>query len=283
MVASKMAAAAGARPELREAESQAWRELIESRVGIHFSEARTHQLTSALWRRMRELEVTSYASYFKLAEAEAEWAALLESLTNRETHFFRHEPTYRALREQLLPKWLAEPAGISLWSAGCSTGEEAYSLAMVCEEAAAGRSFSILASDVSAGALEKAAAGRYGERAVVEVPRRYRRYVAAVAGGQVQVTPEIRGRVRWARVNLTREAAYPGERFDAIVCQNVLVYFRAEVRQRVVAQLAARLKPGGYLLPGPGELAGLEGAGLRCQCWGDMQVFGKPAAAALGY
>ena len=280
MVASKMAA--GARPELREAESQAWRELIESRVGIHFSEARTHQLTSALWRRMRELEVTSYASYFKLAEAESEWAALVESLTNRETHFFRHEPTYRTLREQLLPKWNAEPAGISMWSAGCSTGEEAYSLAMVCAEAGRAPAYSILGSDVSASALEKAAGACYGERAVVEVPRRYRRYVA-VAGGQMQVTAEIRSRVRWARVNLAREATYPEERFDVIVCQNVLVYFRAEVRQRVVAQLAARLKPGGYLLPGPGEMAGLEGAGLRCQCLGDMQVFGKPAAAALGY
>lgn len=315
MVASKMAALVPAtgsptsspvgsmavQPAFSAAEGQAWRELIESRVGLYFSEARTHQLTSALWRRMREVGVTNYSTYLKMAAGPAaagkdsEWNALLESLTNRETHFFRHEPTFKALREELLPKLItekpiAEPVCIAIWSAGCSTGEEAYSTAMVCKEVmckeamelAPRTSCSILASDVSATALEKAAAARYRARAPLEVPERYRRYLAPLGEGcegGVQVVPEIRSLVRWSAVNLVHEHSYPNEWFDIVMCQNVLVYFRPEARQKMVANLALRLKPGGYLLPGPGEIAGLDCPDLRCQCLDDMQVFVKQAVA----
>ena len=279
------------RPVLTHAESHAWRTLIESRCGIHFSEARTHRLAGALRRRMQEVGAASPADYYSLVTSPArgglEWNALLEAVTNHETRFFRHAPTFRALCEDLLPALAksgrpGEGVEAALWSAGCSTGEEAYSAAMVCHHVS--EQFpemrgSILASDVSERAIEMASAGRYGVRAQAEVPGDFQRYLTRLPEGAGHgVAEAVRRLVRFSRVNLMQPETYPAVLFEFILCQNVLVYFRPEAQRQVLEALTSRLKPGGFLLPGPGEVAGVHGAALRCVRLGDMQVFLKQSA-----
>lgn len=279
-----------ARPPISLTAGNAWRELIETRIGVHFSDTRTHQLSSALWKRMQELDVRDYGQYLGLVTGlngnrAAEWSALAHALTNHETYFFRHEPTFHALREHLLPL-LAKHGGASIWSAGCSTGEEVYSIAMACSEVIAEVNpracFDIFGSDVSETAVATAATGVYGPRAWGELPAGYRKYLTPPAAHSAgyQVTEPVRRMVRFSAVNLIQAAAYPAQQFDIVLCQNVLVYFRAEVRQQALDSLAARVKPGGYLIPGPGEIAGLDygsPGGLRCQNMGELQVFRKAA------
>jgi type IV pilus assembly protein PilK len=278
------------RPPLGLAESDAWRELIEQRCGIYFSEARTHQLESALRKRMEKAGIASFAQYYRSAASAREWPELLEAVTNHETCFFRHAPTFRALGGDLLPAIAkAAPPGTkaeaSLWSAGCSTGEEAYSAAMVAHEVWGRYPWlrcSILASDISDIALDTAAQGRYGSRAASDVPPAFRAYLTARPGDKAtpwEVAAEVKARLRWSKVNLVEIDTYPQEQFDVILCQNVFVYFRTPAAQKVLNGLASRLKPGGCLLPGPGEIAGLDWGALRCVSLGDVQIFLKQSAA----
>jgi chemotaxis protein methyltransferase CheR/type IV pilus assembly protein PilK len=219
--------------------------------------------------------------------ANVEWDALIEAVTNHETCFFRHAPTFRALEQDLLPGLAKQAApgqrvDVSVWSAGCSSGEEAFSAAMVCHQASLqypALRCSILASDVSEQALKLASAGRYGNRAVAQIPAGFRQYLTRTDEplGHEVVTA-IRQLVQCSKVNLAQPATYPQQLFDFILCQNVLVYFRAGTRQNLLDSLASCLKPGGYLLPGPGEIAGLTTSNLRCVRMGETQVFLKQSA-----
>lgn len=246
-------------PELTLAEGRLWCELIERRTGLHFPESHWHYLRRRLWEGARRADASSYLDYYRLAshrDGAAEWRMLLEDLVNPETSFFRHQPSFTVLRQRVLAGRRREP--LALWSAGCSTGEEAYSLAMCGLSTGAVR---VTATDLSEAALRHAARGIYSARQTAHVPDTWRARYLGMSGGEATVTAELRAAVQWARFHLLEPDTYPALDFDVVFCFNVLVYFRGAARQQAVSALLRRVKPGGYLFLAPGEAAGIEWSG----------------------
>lgn len=267
-------------PELTADERDLWCAEIERRCGVYYSATRTFALRRALWQGMNRSGVASYREYYRLVSSGVgEWTALIDSILNRETCFFRHAPSFAALSSDLLPR-LAAAGGwrggepLALWSAGCSSGEEAYSIAIAAHQALRPcfAPFAVLGSDLSSQALAAARQGRYGPRAADDVPESLLARYFVREDGQYLVGQAIRAAVRFERFNFIDAATYPSAPQDVIFCQNVLIYFREPVRSRVAAALAERLRPGGYLVAGPGELTGVRLPGLVCQPFGETAV-----------
>lgn len=261
-------------PELSFAEGQLWCELIESRCGLHFPESQWHFLRRRLWERMQQRSMDNYAHYYRLltgghSGAGLEWKSLMEDLLNPETNFFRHQPSFEALQRSVLARWRGTGAAAGsdccrLWSAGCSTGEEAYSLAMTA--LANGGAAEVLGSDLNGVSLERARRGRYASRQISGVPAAWRsRYFrpAAQDAGAFEAAPALRAAVSFAPFHLLDRTTYPQREFDVIFCFNVLVYFRRPARQEALAGLLSRLRPGGHLFLAPGETAGLAAPGAE--------------------
>jgi chemotaxis methyl-accepting protein methylase len=242
---------------------QAWYELIARRCGLTFRHVRMPEVIGVVHDQMRVCGVANETAYYQLlaqAQASAEWDALIERLTNHESSFFRHPPTFDALRTQILPELRgARPQGgrLSLWSAGCSTGQEAYSIAMsAMDEPNVAGDFTVWGGDISHQAIKTARQGRYGPRAVATIPDRYRqrflRVVETASGVEHEIVDEVRRHVRFMTSNLVEPDGFRPSH-DVIVCHNVLIYFSPAAVTRAVQYLASCLTIGGYLLLGPGE------------------------------
>jgi chemotaxis methyl-accepting protein methylase len=261
------------RPELTPGERDLWRDEVERRCGICFSDSRLYVLRTALLLGMRRRGIETYREYCgAVMRSPDEWDRLLEAILNRETSFFRHPPSFEALSFELLPRLAAARrkrggGALTLWSAGCSSGEEAYSMAIAAREALSPSfdRYEVLGSDLSAEALAASRRARYSVRAVEEVPERLRGRYFTRDGSGYAVDPVIRATVRFERINFIDPATYPAWPQDVIFCQNVLIYFREPVRAQVAARLGGCLGPGGYLVCGPGELAGVRVPGLEYQ------------------
>lgn len=275
MPAAAAVAAIVSPPELSLNEGRLWCELIERRCGVFFPETQWRHLRRRLWERMRVASIPSYSRYYRLLTEnrwQAEWARLLEDLLNPETSFFRHQPSFRALGAILSRRGRqAEPSAI--WSAGCSTGEEAYSLAMAA--VALNGAADVVGSDLHLGALDHARAGIFPARQIAGVPPAWRpRFLTeARPTGQFEVTSGLRSHVRFEPFHLLDRGTYPRREFDVIFCFNVLIYFRPPARQAAVTGLLGRLKPGGHLFLAPGESAGLGLAGAGPVCVEGTQVW----------
>jgi chemotaxis protein methyltransferase CheR len=191
-------------------------------------------------------------------------AAAAEALAVNDTAFFRDGETFEALRA-ILPTLAGAHAerSVQVWSAGCSTGQEPYSLAMLSEEQSPSLRLEIVATDLSERVLEKAHAGLYTQFEVQRgLPIRLLLKHFDKTGEMWAISPRLRAAIRWRRLNLIEERRSV-RRFDLILCRNVLSYFEPETRERVLAQLIPSLAPGGYLVLGQGEAPppGLEPAG----------------------
>ncbi len=182
-------------------------------------------------------------------------AATAEALAVTDTAFFRDGPCFERLKRDVLPT-LAGPNAehvIQVWSAGCSTGQEAYSIAMLAEEHSPPLRLEIVATDLSERVLEKAHSGLYTQFEVQRgLPIRLLLKYFEKAGEMWAITPRLRAAIRWRRLNLTEERR-SRRLFDLIVCRNVLSYFEPELREKVLAQFLPALSPRGYLVLGPGE------------------------------
>ena len=264
-IAASSAPRGAARPIMDDAEFEQWVRLLESRTGVIVPPERKPFLETGLRRRMRETGHTEFRRYYDElldgARGAMEWAALVDHLTVHETHFFRHEPSLALIRDEWLPQWLASvPADRSLHalSVGCSTGEEAYTLAMVLETALSKneppRLFGITATDVSQPALAIARQASYPMHRLAEIPSNYRdRAIEDADGDQFRIAEKLRKRVGFACVNLLHASRAPLRRLDLIFCQNVLIYFARDRRGELLDALARLLQPTGLLVLGPGE------------------------------
>ncbi len=248
----------------------AWLQLVEERTGIDFSQHHSI-LQTGLSRRLRELGLDDADSYFQqvmsLPQGLQEWQALLGHLTVKETSFFRQPAAYDLVRAYLRKRAQATSAtaasSIDLWSVGCATGEEPYSLAIAANEslAASGRQqyFGVFATDICPQALAQGRAAIYSDRRLANLSeslrRRYFQAVpdAAAADSSYRVNDSLRSRVCFNQGNLLFIDRMPALPMDVIFCQNVLVYFRRWRVKQVLDALAQRLKPGGLLVIGPGE------------------------------
>lgn len=250
------------RLRLSDAEFGQLRTLLAGFAGLVFDESRRDSVAYSVAERLRETGAAGVASYLALLGDPRERQLLLDEVTIQETHFFRNPPQMRALRAHVLPELLrnADPRGrrLRIWSAGCSTGEEAYTVAMLLREllpSTAGWDVQVLATDVSARALATARQGRYAERAVqMAAPEELARFFTRDGSGYV-VRPEVRELVRFRHHNLVTEPVpfAPDERIDLVLCRNVTIYFSRETTRALMMRLHGCLRDGGYLFLGHSE------------------------------
>lgn len=259
------------------ADHERWGDLIQRRCGVVFTPARHRLLEGALTQRQQALNLRTLDEYFVFVSfhpaGKAEWEQLQELLLNHETTFFRNQPAFVALTNEVLPALQA--AGrkpIRLWSAGCSIGQEPYSLAMVAVAHGWAGAVQVLGTDLSPASLEYARRGWYKPHEVRGLLPEYERFVRPQTPPWLGVVPEVRSVVRYARGNLATDEGWPTERPDVIFCQNVLIYFPRELREQVAQRLVATLAPGGALFLGPVEGAGLALPGTR-PVWHDGTMY----------
>jgi len=252
-------------PAMEDAEFRRWSALLRERTGMSIPSERRSFLATGVGIRMRELGFHRFTDYYDFVRSglsgRLEWAALVDRLTVQETRFFRDPLTLALLEDTFLPMAATRAAkgqSVHVWSAGCATGEEAYSLAMLLdrqlERAGVRPYYGVTGSDISLRALGRARRGVYGARRLATLPCDYReRYVTAEGGGG-RVVERLRRRTCFTRVNLLEDIEAPLPPMDLVYCQNVLIYFDRDARRRIADHLAARVRPGGLLVLGAGEI-----------------------------
>ena len=237
------------------------REQITAYSGLAPASQSDDALEQAVAQRLAAHGLDGLDAYWPLLQQEGELNRLVQLLTNKETYFFREEHHFRVLAERLLPDLLAGGRrNLRLWSAGCATGEEAYSLAITLLEAQAQHGpfvFEVIGSDLDAAALDQARQGCYGPRAIRRVPEPFLKKYFEADGPPFCLLPQVRERVRFVRHNLVGDDLPPElSGMDIIFCRNVTIYFDETARDRLNARLAAALRPGGYLLVASAETMG---------------------------
>ena len=235
--------------------------LISERVyefsGIRLPEAKREMVYARLARRLRALGIGSFDDYVRFLELEpAEWEHCTNALTTNVTSFYREEHHFRILAEHA--QAIARPNEVfRVWSAGCSTGEEPYTIAMCLSEALPQGNFQVLASDLDTQVLASAREGVYPLQSVAKLPEaRQKRFFLRGTGrndGKARVRREIAAHVEFLRVNLM-DAQWPVEAgLDAIFCRNVMIYFDKPTQRRLVERYARLLRPTGLFFAGHAE------------------------------
>jgi chemotaxis protein methyltransferase CheR len=252
---------------LREEDFSFVRRLLYDRFGISMGEQKRVLIAGRLSKRVRELGLGGFGEYFERLRADGsgeELSVLMNLLTTNHSYFYREAEHYRFLVANVIP---GLGAGLSaagrgdfrIWSAGCAAGEEVYTTAMVVRDALASLGApaldaSLLATDISTQALEAARQAVYPESRLRELPPRLRAsYLVAVGEGNYAVAPSIREMVLFKRLNLMRgDFPFKGQ-FDLVFCRNVMIYFDAASRQRLIEAIHRVMKPGGYFFIGHSE------------------------------
>lgn len=216
-------------------------------------------LEARVAERMEKLDLDEIQHYAEVLVGRAELACLVELLRVGETSFFRHQSQLTAVEDIVIPDLLKQRGTLRIWSAGCATGEEPYTLAMLLRKALpANRKFSVLASDISAECLRRARAAVYTSSAFDAVPLPHQDAFDRLDEQSVQVTARIREVVEFEERNLSA-GSYPVG-FDLIFCRNVLIYFSHEAKRAALRRLVLSLREGGYLFLGYSEsLRDIEG------------------------
>jgi chemotaxis protein methyltransferase CheR len=239
--------------------------LLHDAAGLAFDDSRRDSLSFSISERMTATnspDVSSYLAVLVGPGGSAERQALVDEVTIPETHFFRNPPQIRALRKFVLPELLrqaAEGKRLRIWSAGCSTGEEAYTVAILIRELlpqSVDWDIKILATDVSTRALAAANEARYTERSFVMTdPLDLARwFVLDATTGSYLVRDELRSLVEFRHQNLVTEAPpFDAGEVDLVLCRNVTIYFHRETTRRLMKRLHTRLRDGGYLFLGHAE------------------------------
>lgn len=252
-----------ASPHLSAASFAAIRELIFSVAGIAMTDEKEELVKSRLAKRLRELKISGYEEYLARIQTDrVELSNMVDVLTTNKTSFFREAQHFDYLVEHVFPSWKAARTPRRIWSAGCSSGEEPYTLGMLLREHLPQLEVRILATDLSTRVLARAKEAVYSAATVEDVPQRLRtRFLhRAPAGGQAgfQVSSEVSSLVSFARLNLMGNWPMRGQ-FDLIFCRNVMIYFNDDTRTTLGRRFAAQLAPDGVLMIGHAEsLAALD-------------------------
>ena len=243
--------------------------LIYAETGIWLGSSKTALLCGRLARRLRDLRISTLEEYFRFVtqpDRSQERMLMIDAITTNETHFFREPRHFEFLLQRLFPCWKEEaalgtrPKRIRIWSAGCSTGEEPYSLAMLLMSHFSPLldwDVNVLATDISTDVLARAQAGVYSAERAQEIPA-HLLHSFALQGvgeheGQIKIKPEVQRLVTFTRSNLSQTPYQVDGPFDAIFCRNVLIYFDLESKSNVVRALTSHLAPSGLLFLGHAE------------------------------
>lgn len=245
---------------------------IYDTCGIKMPQVKKTMLEARLQKRLRVLGMRNFSDYCDFLFApdglERELVHMLDMVTTNKTDFFREPDHFDYLTQTVLPEWLKrhEGATLSVWSAGCSTGEEPYTLAMVLSEFAEhnpGFDFQILATDISTRVLEKATLAIYQEPQVEPVPvnlkKKFLLRSKDRSSGTVRIVPGLRQKVRFRRLNFMDEDFGLREQLDIIFCRNVIIYFDRPTQERLLQRFHRNMKAGSFIFMGHSEtLSGLD-------------------------
>jgi chemotaxis protein methyltransferase CheR/type IV pilus assembly protein PilK len=254
-------------PEMDDVQFNQWINMLEERTGTRLPLERKSFLVTNLGIRMREIGCQSYQDYFDMlsgVQGLKEWSTLVDRLTVHETRFFRHPASLDMVSEYVANKLQNTNGKVSIqsWSVACSTGEEAYSLAMVIDQAIRKVNtpsyFGVLATDISSASVELGRSGVYSERRLKDIdPSLRQQYFTPLSGNKFQVIGQLQKKVCFARKNVLDMKDEPNGNMDIIYCQNLLIYFDRPARNDIVKNMVRHLLPGGLLILGSGELLNL--------------------------
>ena len=237
--------------------------LVHEATGLSFSENSRFFFEKRVEMRMASIGVATARDYYQYllydSERAAEWDQLITHITTNETYFMREERQLRCFQKEVMPLVWERSAGkrVRIWSAGCSTGEEAYTIAILLREAGLYPEdrVEIIATDINTRVLAKAKSALYTEAAFRAVDSSFRQqWFSPEGAGQFRLREEIRRRVSFSRFNLFEMDKYslllP---FDVIFCRNVIIYFDLEAKVKVMERFHDKMRPGGFLLLGHSE------------------------------
>jgi chemotaxis protein methyltransferase CheR len=273
---------------LSEHELSEIRMLIEERTGICFDASRERFFSTRVREHIVAKKLVGGTELLRaIRKTNIEYEALLESLLTQETSFFRYPGVYEAFEKRLLPelhvkKFWKNPRTLRVWSAGCSTGEEPYSIAITIADAlsfAESWKLEILATDVSRNALRQAERGIYKGRSVASVSEKQRAAHFTQVKEGYQVKSRLQKMITFAQMNLA-SAVYVG-RMDLIFCMNVMIYFTEERRRTLVQRFYDSLEPGGYLFLGHSESISKMPVKFQAIVLNDCILYRKPTAEEL--
>lgn len=244
------------------------RRLVYAKSGINLGDGKIQLVRARLGKRVRKGGYASYGEYFNHVENDPsgeELCLLLDAISTNTTHLFRENRHFELLRD-IITRWVDDRAwrqqhsALRIWSAGCSSGEEPYSLAMVAHHALAGCpgvELKILATDLSVQMLSQAKLGVFESHKVGTVPPQYKsKYLRKVTPDDrvcLQVVPELRRLITFSRFNLMTPTFPFRHAFDIVFCRNVMIYFDRPTQQALVNRFADQLHGGGYLMIGHSE------------------------------
>jgi chemotaxis protein methyltransferase CheR len=240
------------------------RDFMHREAGISLSDQKRSLVMGRLSPRLRALSLPTFGDYFEHVLADRDEAVrMIDAICTNETHFFREPKQFEFLQQQVIPSWIAQAAEgkrrkqVRVWSAACSTGEEPYSIAMTLLAALPDWHIEILASDLSTKVLARASEALWPVARATQIPENLRR-AYMLRGlrsqeGKMTAKEELRNLIRFERINLNADRWPVAGRFDLIFCRNVLIYFDAAAKMRVVQRLLDLLDPNGYFFLGHSE------------------------------
>jgi chemotaxis protein methyltransferase CheR len=238
------------------------RELIYAETGICLSPEKKTMVEVRLKRRLRALNMASYAIYcealFEGRGIKEELVPLINVITTNKTDFFREPAHFDFLMRTVLPESAPGGRPFVAWSAGCSSGEEPYTMAMALSDYAEthqGFRFRILATDISTAMLEKAQLGVYSSETAAPIPLALKQkyLLRSRDSNRVRIAPALRSLVEFRHLNFMDADYALSERVDAIFCRNVLIYFDRSTQESILRKLVRNLAPSGYLFVGHSE------------------------------
>lgn len=234
--------------------------LIYKIAGISLADSKKVLLVGRLQKRLRQYELSTFTQYYRMlssGEHPEELQTMVDLLTTNETYFFRESKHFDFLRDEVLPKYRGSGTPFRIWSAASSTGEEAYTMAMVLADALPNSPWEVFGSDISTQVLAKARTGHYPMDRNEGIPpnclSKYCLKGVRAQAGTFMIAAALRQRVSFEQVNLTQPIPASIGEFDVIFLRNVMIYFDMETKRKVVAHLLPRLKPGGYFIVGHSE------------------------------
>jgi len=225
---------------------------LRRRKGLDLTGYKRPQMERRINSLMRSLKVEGYDTYLDLMEKEIQhWRKFLDTLTINVSEFYRNPNQWELLESKIIPELMTKTPSLKLWSAGCSTGEEPYSLAMLMINRFPKVSFTLTASDIDDEVINKAKAGVYNDKAVANLPKQFLSLNFTQQGTNFVISEDVKRRVKYIKRNLLRD---PFDRsHDLILCRNVVIYFTEESKAELYRKFHDALRIGGILFTGSTE------------------------------
>ncbi len=253
--------------KISDSEFRDLRDFIYSQCGIYIADNRKYLLENRLANRLKRLNLKDFGEYYYFLQYDSgktqELSRLFEVITTNETSFYRNPPQLKVFQENILMNVINEQrkngkTSLRIWSAGCSTGEEPYTLAMIVHEALKSEisawDIKITANDLSARVLDSARKGMYSEYSLRTTPPEIIQKYFDSDGRNYKIRPELKSLVSFGQINLKDKAQLKRvERSDIVFCRNVIIYFDDEMKKQVISAFYDNLLSGGYLIIGHSE------------------------------